>query len=51
MVDLSALLYEREPVTAVTKDSNRVQSAVISYLKTVIGCTTLGHIKSEDVEK
>jgi hypothetical protein len=46
VVALSALLYESEPVRAATKDLNRIQSAVISYLRTVI-C----HIKSEDVQK
>jgi hypothetical protein len=48
---LSALLYESESGTFATKDANRIKSAVISYLRTVIGCTRLGNINSEDIRK
>jgi hypothetical protein len=43
------LLCGSETWTPRKKDWNRIQAAELKYLRTIKGCTKLGHIRNEDV--
>jgi hypothetical protein len=47
VITLTRSLYRSESWTIKARGKNRIQSVEMRWLRTVNGCTTLGHIKTK----